>query len=83
MNKSSSLQSEYSTLWSQFINEVEDLKGRCTEFDSFYDSLNDILRNYLWCIPSATNTIPCNVSLYEHCKTTAGLFAAINGQYYR
>lgn len=74
---SSSLQNEYTELWAQFIKEIEALKGRCTEFDSFYDSLNDILRNYLWCIPSATNTIPCNVSLYEHSKTTAGIALAI------
>ena len=76
-NKSNTLSIEYQELWKAFTKEFDNLKNRCTDFDAFFTSLNDLLRNYTWCIPSATNIIPCNVSLYEHSKTTAGIALAI------
>ncbi|MBK9689575.1 MAG: hypothetical protein IPO65_18155 [Saprospiraceae bacterium] len=77
VNENSTLQNEYKALWHSFTSEIEALKNRSKDFDSFLTSLCDILRNHTWCIPSATNTAPANVSLYEHLKTTAGLALAI------
>lgn len=81
VDKNSSLQKDYSALWISFTNEIESLKDRCKDFDTFLISLCDILRNHTWCIPSATNVAPANVSLYEHLKTTAGLALAIYDYY--
>ncbi len=71
--KNESLSQVYSDHWNAFVDEINTLKKRCNEFDAFYISLNDILRNYTWCIPAATNSRPSNVSLYEHLKTTAAI----------
>ncbi|HOY15218.1 MAG TPA: type III-A CRISPR-associated protein Cas10/Csm1, partial [Saprospiraceae bacterium] len=68
---------DYAKLWSSFAEEITSLENRCKTFDSYFISLCDILRNYTWCIPSATNVEPCNVSLYEHLKTTSGLALCI------
>lgn len=77
VNENSTLQTQYRELWRSFTSEIVSLKNRSNDFDSFFTSLCDILRNHTWCIPSATNTAPANVSLYEHLKTTAGLALAI------
>jgi CRISPR-associated protein Csm1 len=81
INKNEDLTSDYKKLWDGFKNEFVELMGRCKDFDSFYISLCDILRNYTWCIPSATNVDPCNVSLFEHLKTTAGIALCLYDYY--
>lgn len=80
-NKAQNLKTQYETLWIDFTKEVTGLMARCDDFDSFYISLNDILRNYTWCIPSATNVIPANVSLYDHLKTTAAIASCLYDYY--
>ena len=75
-NQNDSLRKEYAKHWQEFRDEISKLE-RCKTFDSYFVTLNDIMRNYMWCIPSATNTIPSNVSLYEHSKTTAGIALAL------
>lgn len=72
-DKTRTKQNQYKELWKEFEKEIDSLMKRCNEFDSFYISLNDILRSYTWCMPSAANTFPSNVSLYEHLKTTAAI----------
>lgn len=81
VDKNSSLEQRYMDLWILFEKEFTALCKRCTEFDSFYISLNDLLRKYTWCIPSATNIEPANVSLYEHLKTTAGIAISLYDYY--
>ena len=80
-NKAQNLKPQYETLWTDFTKEVTGLMARCDDFESFYLSLNDILRNYTWCMPSATNVIPANVSLYEHLKTTAAIASCLYDYY--
>ncbi|MCZ2101491.1 MAG: type III-A CRISPR-associated protein Cas10/Csm1 [Chitinophagales bacterium] len=80
-DKNSNLQDQYHDLWKGFEKEITSLISRCTDFDSFYTSINDILRNYTWCMPSATNVIPANVSLYEHLKTTAAIALSLYDYY--
>ena len=81
VNKEDSLKNEYKKLWDEFEVEFAALMKRCKEFDPFFVSLNDLLRKYTWCIPSATNTEPANVSLYEHLKTTAGIANSLYDYY--
>lgn len=76
-DKNKYLTDQYASLWAEFEKEILALENRCKTFESYYISLCDILRNYTWCIPSATNVEPCNVSLYEHLKTTAGIALCI------
>ena len=73
IDKNTSLETEYKSLWTSFITEFEQILKLNKDFDSFLISLLEILRNNTWCIPSATNLEPANVSLFEHLKTTAGI----------
>jgi CRISPR-associated protein Csm1 len=81
VNKNDSLKDTYKNHWNSFVEEFEKLKRRNKEFNSFYFSLDDLLKKYLWCIPSATNTEPADVSLYEHLKTTAAIAACLYDYY--
>jgi len=68
------LSSAYEALWNKFINEYNTLLNKKSEdFNHFYESLLTLLKKYTWCIPSATNALPANVSLYEHLKSTAAI----------
>lgn len=83
IDKTSTLLKDYNTLWSAFMNEFEQiLKLNKKDFHSFLICLMDVLRNYTWCIPSATNLEPANVSLFEHLKTTAGIALSLNDYYH-
>lgn len=73
IDKNNSLADQYKKHLQKFELEIAKLVHRNPAFPDFYESLLDILRNFLWCIPSATNVSPANVNLYEHLKTTAGL----------
>ena len=67
------LQDEYKEQWSKFYTEYKKLLMKDIDFDAFYISLLTLLKKYTWSIPSATNILPANVSLYEHLKSTAGI----------
>ncbi len=68
------LSADYKSLWDKFIEEYNLLLNKKSEnFISFYESLLTVLKKYTWCIPSATNSLPANVSLYEHLKSTAAI----------
>ncbi len=72
--KKNSLQRDYQKLWEDFYIEYNQLLDRTKEnFDAFYLSLLTLLKKYTWCIPSATNLLPSNVSLFEHLKSTAAI----------
>ena len=61
IDKNANLSDQYAKLWSDFDAEYNALVDRCKgNFDAFYTSLCDLLRNYTWCMPSATN---CTASL--------------------
>lgn len=64
----------YRVLWQQFEKDFMELKGMKAE--PFLEALDTLLQQYLWCIPSTTMDDP-DVSLYQHCKTTAAFAAAI------
>lgn len=42
-------------------------------FDAYFNKLNELLKKYLWCIPSDSQQRLPDVSLYDHLKTTSAL----------
>ena len=76
-----SLPQQYKEMWAMFVKEFDELTARCTEFDSFYISLTDLVRKYTWCIPALSNSEHLNISLYEHLKTTAGIALCLYDYY--
>lgn len=63
-----SMEPDYAKLWQAFENEFLLLPKSSS--NAFLRSLEQLLRKYTWCIPSATNSMS-DVSLYDHAKTTA------------
>lgn len=65
----------YSTLWSDFENEFNNLISQNQNisnqnFNAFAESLLNLMHKYLTFVPSSTQHLP-DVSLYDHSKTTA------------
>lgn len=69
----------YKKLWDKFIEDFQLLPKDSLE--GFTESLTYLLKKYTWCIPSNTMDM-ANVSLFEHCKTTAA-FADSIAEYYK
>ena len=65
------LSQAYQFLWKNFTSQYEKLPT--ANFQVFYHSLLNLLKEYTWSIPSATNIQPANVSLFEHLKSTAAI----------
>lgn len=42
-------------------------------FDAYFNKLDELLKKYLWCIPSDSQQRLPDVSLYDHLKTTSAL----------
>lgn len=78
-NKSEDKKEKYAKLWTSFTQKYEQLP--VTDFHTFYHSLLNLLKEYTWCIPSATNILPANVSLFEHLKSTAALAICLYDHY--
>lgn len=82
-NKASSSYTENSTAINtshieEFARELEDIEVNAdTDFNTYFDALNELLRKYLWCIPSDSQQRLPDVSLYDHLKTTSALAAVI------
>jgi len=69
---------EYNDLWNQFIKELEELKPLQNDnYHFIFNELFYLLQKYTWCIPSATNVFPADISLFDHLKTTAAIAACI------
>lgn len=71
-----SLQSQYKKLWDDFLQSG---KSAFEEYrpsrgmDQFVMLLVSLLQKYCWCIPSATNDLFCDISLYDHAVSTAAI----------
>jgi CRISPR-associated protein Csm1 len=70
---------DYEILWRNFVSKYEQLPT--ANFKVFYHSLINLLKEFTWCIPSATNILPANVSLFEHLKSTAGFAICLYDHY--
>lgn len=58
-----------------FANDFEKIEE--TEFRGFFIKLDNLLKQYLWCIPSDYTQDISDVSLYDHLKTTSAIAAAM------
>jgi CRISPR-associated protein Csm1 len=45
-------------------------------FDKFYTKIMSILQAYTWCVPSSTQDVLPDVSLFDHLRTTSAIAAA-------
>lgn len=48
-----------------------------TPFENIYNSLYNLLQKYMWCIPSDSKNKICDVSLFDHLKTTSAISACM------
>lgn len=60
-----------------FANDVESKVFECGDFESMFDTMNTVLKHYLWCIPSDSMQSLPDVSLYDHLKTTSAIAAVM------
>lgn len=70
--KPNEIENLYKQTWNEFVNEIKTLKNKYLTIysKSFGDTLLYLLQKYCSYIPSSTHDFP-DVSLYDHCKTTA------------
>lgn len=59
----------------KLVDEMyRELKNLNTEdFNSFFVTMYHILEKYTWCIPSDTTKTICDISLFDHLKTTSAI----------
>lgn len=71
-------QEDIKFLTNRFLNEVKNLN--CSDFNSLYNNLYHIIKKYTWCLPSDTQKKICDISLFDHLKTTSAI--ALASYYY-
>ncbi|SHH49106.1 type III-A CRISPR-associated protein Cas10/Csm1 [Tepidibacter thalassicus] len=64
-------QEEIKELVDKFISELDKLNT--DDFEMFFKTLFYILRKYTWCLPSDTTKNICDISLFDHLKTTSAI----------
>lgn len=57
----------------EIIDYIEDN----TPFENIYNSIYNVLKRYLWCIPSCSYDKIADVSLFDHSKTTSAIAACM------
>lgn len=67
-------QEELNLLITGFLEEVE--KIRTEDFRVFYTTLLELIKEFCWSIPSDTQKEICDLSLYDHLKTTSAISLA-------
>lgn len=68
------LTASYKSLWDGFTKIAKEAFGSYKSSDGinqFVMLLSSLLQKYCWCIPSATNDLFCDISLYDHAVSTA------------
>lgn len=71
-------QEDLKFLTNQFLKDVKNLN--CSDFNSLYNNLYYIIKKYTWCLPSDTQKKVCDISLFDHLKTTSAI--ALASYYY-
>lgn len=59
--------------FTEAINSIE----ASTPFENIYNSIYNILKRYLWCIPSCSYDEIADISLFDHSKTTSAIAACM------
>lgn len=67
-------QDELDNLIDSFLDEVKNIKT--DSFKVLYTTLLELIKKYCWAIPSDTQKEICDLSLYDHLKTTAAISLA-------
>lgn len=67
-------QDELTTLIDNFLTEIEEIDTE--EYKVLYTTLLELIRKYCWAIPSDTQKEVCDLSLYDHLKTTSAIALA-------
>lgn len=67
----------YSSLWKGFIEGLKAIAS-CGSLLQLLSKLKDLMFEYCWCIPSATNDDLNDISLYDHSITTMALAIALS-----
>jgi len=68
---------EYHALYECFLHDLAQAVQTCTTADRFLAKLKDLLLEYTWCIPAATNDYLNDISLYDHSVTTMNFALAL------
>jgi len=69
------LSPEYRELWTKFCNALRNI--RAPSAPALVAAISSALARYTWCIPASTQDPPCDVSLYDHARTTAAIAACL------
>lgn len=72
--KKTNSQEELDKLIEKFLIDVKTIKTK--SFNSFFVNLLDCIKKYCWCIPSDTQKNICDLSLFDHLKTTSAIAVA-------
>lgn len=66
---------ELNILIKNFLGEVKN--NHFNNFIGFYNHMLELLKKYTWCLPSDTQKKICDLSLYDHSKTTSAISIAL------
>jgi CRISPR-associated protein Csm1 len=66
---------EYRELFDGFRRALGEIPGG--DLRRFYRSALAAYEKFAWCVPAATNTIPCDVSLFEHSRVASAVAAVL------
>ena len=75
-NSDSDINLNYLELWKSFVSELKNIPKKIN-LNEFLMKLKDLIYQFTWCIPSATNDIYNDISLYDHSVTTMVFSLAI------
>lgn len=67
-------QNNLDALIKNFLDEVK--KIETSDFNVLFTNLLDCIKKYCWCIPSDTQKNICDLSLFDHLKTTSAISLA-------
>lgn len=70
------LKDEYNILWDDFTKEIENIKDLST-FNSYFNTLINILEKYTWSVPSVVYKDIPDISLFSHLKTTCAISSCL------
>ncbi len=68
------LQNDLDKLIKNFLDEIKTIKT--IDFNILFINMLDCIKKYCWCIPSDTQKKICDLSLYDHLKTTSAIASA-------
>lgn len=68
---------KYRELFDGFKTDLEASLKSITGYVQLIRKLKDLLLEYTWCIPVATNDFYCDISLYDHSITTMSIALAL------